>query len=343
MKKPVKHITGNEASALLSCGEGQGGVSNSLSCGEGRGEVCLIRFDWAMKRLLRQKANYVVLEGFLTVVLGEKVKIVSIEDSESNQANAKDKFNRVDIIVKNDIGQILIVELQSSDESDYFLRMLYGVSKAITERMNKGDKYHNVSKVYHINIVYFKLGEGKDYVYKGITEFRGIHLNDVLQLTQEQKDFFVKKKRKNVRDVKDLYPEYYILCVEDFDDVAKSSLDEWIYYLKNDAVLPGSKAPGLKEVQEALVYSKLDGQEKRDYDHYVKQRNYEENAIQTAIFKGEFKARKEMEGVFAEKDQKITELTQHLENERRKSQELQAKLDELNKNHKTLNHKPETQ
>ena len=30
-----------------------------------------IRFDWAVKRLLRNKANFGVLEGFLTVLLGE--------------------------------------------------------------------------------------------------------------------------------------------------------------------------------------------------------------------------------------------------------------------------------
>ena len=32
-----------------------------------------IRFDWAIKRLLRQKANFDVLEGFLTVFLGERI------------------------------------------------------------------------------------------------------------------------------------------------------------------------------------------------------------------------------------------------------------------------------
>lgn len=37
-----------------------------------------IRFDWAIKRLLRQKANFGVLEGFLTVFLGEEVKIIEI-------------------------------------------------------------------------------------------------------------------------------------------------------------------------------------------------------------------------------------------------------------------------
>lgn len=43
-----------------------------------------IRFDWAIKRLLRQKANFGVLEGFLTVFLGEKVTIDEILESESN-------------------------------------------------------------------------------------------------------------------------------------------------------------------------------------------------------------------------------------------------------------------
>ena len=44
-----------------------------------------VRFDWAIKRLLRQKANFDVLEGFLTVFLGEKVTILEILESESNQ------------------------------------------------------------------------------------------------------------------------------------------------------------------------------------------------------------------------------------------------------------------
>ena len=55
-----------------------------------------IRFDWAIKRLLRQKANFGVLEGFLTVFLNEPIKIIDILESEgraegraegSNQAN----------------------------------------------------------------------------------------------------------------------------------------------------------------------------------------------------------------------------------------------------------------
>lgn len=40
-----------------------------------------IRFDWATKRLLRQKANFGVLEGFLTVFLNEPIKIIDILES----------------------------------------------------------------------------------------------------------------------------------------------------------------------------------------------------------------------------------------------------------------------
>jgi len=251
----------------------------------------LIRFDWAMKRLLRQKANYTVLEGFLSVLLNEAVKIINMKESESNKESALDKYNRVDILVENSQGELFIIELQNSEEADYFLRMLYGVSKAIAEHISAGDPYSRIRKVYHINIVYFKLGQGKDYVYYGTTEFRGIHRHDVLQLTEEQKDFFASENRKTVSEVKDLFPEYYILCVEDFNNVAKDRLDEWIYYFKNNSIPDGFTAPGLDEARERLQYDHLSEQEKRDYNHHLKQRQYERNAINTATRKGEAKGR----------------------------------------------------
>ena len=55
-----------------------------------------IRFDWAMKRLLRNKASFSVLEGFLTTLLNEKIKIHKLLESESNQEDEFDKYNRVD-------------------------------------------------------------------------------------------------------------------------------------------------------------------------------------------------------------------------------------------------------
>jgi predicted transposase/invertase (TIGR01784 family) len=259
----------------------------------------LIRFDWAMKRLLRNKANYTVLECFLSVLLHEDISIVSISESESNKEDAKDKFNRVDILVENSSGELVIIELQNSYEVDYFLRMLYGVSKAITEYIGEGDRYGEVRKVYHINIVYFKIGEGKDYVYHGTTEFRGIHYDDLLHLTAEQKTFFAKE------NIKDLYPEYYILNVRDFDDVAKDSLDEWIYYFKNNAIPDNFTARGLAEARENLLYTSLSEAEKKNYDHHLKQTRYEQNAIEDSfeIGKAEGKTEGLAEGIAKEKEE----------------------------------------
>ena len=247
----------------------------------------LIRFDWAIKRLLRQKANYKVLEGFLTVVLNEEVKIINIKESESNQSSAIEKLNRVDILVKNKQGELIIIELQNSEEVDYFLRMLCRVSKTITEHISLGDIYSKLRKVYHINIVYFKLGQGKDYVYHGITEFKGLHCHDVLELTEEQKNFFAEPKRKNVHNIKDLFPEDYMLFIEEFNNVVKDSLDEWIYYFKNNQIPDSFTAPGLNEAKELLKYDLLSDQEKMDYEHHINQRLYEKGAIETALRKGE--------------------------------------------------------
>ncbi len=60
-----------------------------------------IRFDWAIKRLLRQKANFGILEGFLSELLKEDVKISEILESESNKEREDGKFNKIDILVKN--------------------------------------------------------------------------------------------------------------------------------------------------------------------------------------------------------------------------------------------------
>ena len=181
----------------------------------------LIRFDWAMKRLLRDKSNYVVLEGFLSTLLGEDLRICRFLESESNQEDATDKFNRADILVEDTRGRLLIVEVQNNRELDYFHRMLYGVSKTISEYINLGDAYDKVRKVYSINIVYFGLGQGKDYVYHGKTVFRGLHdPNDVLRLSARQQEIFIGK------DAGDIFPEYYVLRVNDFDRVAKTPLDE---------------------------------------------------------------------------------------------------------------------
>ena len=130
-----------------------------------------IRFDWAMKRLLRNKANFGVLEGFLTTLLGEPMKIQKLLESESNQEEEFDKYNRVDMLAENNKGELFLIEVQNNNEYAYFQRMLFGASKLVTEYINREEGYDHVRKVYSINIVYFALGSGADTVYHGMIEF----------------------------------------------------------------------------------------------------------------------------------------------------------------------------
>ena len=121
-----------------------------------------IRFDWAMKHLLRDKANFSVLEGLLTTLLNEKITIRRLLESESNQESEFDKYNRVDILAEDSKGTLILFEIQNNNEYAYFQRMLFGVSKLVTEYINRGEGYENIRKIYSVNIVYFALGSGSE-------------------------------------------------------------------------------------------------------------------------------------------------------------------------------------
>ena len=240
-----------------------------------------IRFDWAIKRLLRHKVDFVVVEGFLTSLLGEPLKIVEVLESEGNQKAADDKTNRVDVLVKDAKGRKIIIEIQNYFVDDYFQRMLYGASKVITEYIKRGDEYGGIGKVYSVNIVFFKLGQGEDYVYQGKTDFRGIHCHDILRLTKEQQRVFGVGA-----DAGDVFPEYFVLRVEDFDTVAKTPLDEWIHFLKTEEIPPDFSAPGLAEARERLHESKLTSAERSAYERHYKDLRIRNSEIKTAFRRG---------------------------------------------------------
>ena len=222
-----------------------------------------IRFDWAIKRLLRQKANFDVLEGFLTVFLNEKVKIMEILESEGNQVSADDKFNRVDIKAKNSKGEIIIVEVQNTSELYYLERILYGVAKAITEHIKLGNTYQEVKKVYSISILYFDLGRGSDYLYIGQNNFVGVHTKDHLVISTKEEGVIKPKYPAEI------FPTYYLVRVNNFNEVAKSPLEEWMRYLKEGVINEKTTAPGLREAREKLQYYSMSDAERYAYDEHV--------------------------------------------------------------------------
>ena len=246
-----------------------------------------IRFDWAVKRMLRDKANFAVLEGLITDLTGEVVKIEELLESEGNQERADDKFNRVDIKAKNAKGEIIIVEVQLTRQLYFLQRMLYGVSKAITEHIEIGNKYDKVKKVYSINILYFDLGKGSDYLYHGKTVFTGVHTNDRLEVNTKEAD------ELRMRVPEDIFPEYYIIRVNEFNSVATTPIEEWLDYLKNNRIKDDTSTPGLKEARQKLLYMTMSDKERRAYDAHMDDIMVQNDVLDTAKREGRAEGRAE--------------------------------------------------
>ncbi len=244
-------------------------------------------FDWAMKRLLRDKANFVVLEGFISTLLEKKIKIRRLLESEGNQNREDAKYNRVDLLAEDENGELMLVEVQGEPEFAYFQRILFGASKLVTEYINRGDNYENVRKVYSINIVYFDLGQGKDIVYHGKTEFRGVHSNEMLRLSPFQRQKFA------VDEVYQLFPEYYILKVNDFNRWSKVPLEQWIYFLSTSEIPEDADAPGLPEAREKLKLMNMSREEQIAYDRYWMNRAILRNTMTTARGEGKLEGLEE--------------------------------------------------
>jgi len=253
----------------------------------------IIRFDWAIKTILRDKANFDVLEGFLSAILRDDITVVQLIESESNQETDRQKFNRVDIMVLDGKGQHVIIEIQNELESDYLERLLFGTSKVIVENAKLGEPYQSIKKVISISILYFNLGRGDDYIYYGSTQFRGLNTNSPLiikkRLQMSEKRFVFKDK--NIE--KEIFPEYYLINVERFQDTINSDIDEWIYMLKNEEIPENFKAKNIDKARQKLKVQAMSDGERKSYERYLIDLARDIDMIETAREEGELKGRKE--------------------------------------------------
>jgi predicted transposase/invertase (TIGR01784 family) len=244
-------------------------------------ETKLIRFDWAMKTLLRDKANFDILEGFLSAVLRQDVTIIKILESESNVLDIDQKLNRVDILIQDQKQQYVIIEIQNCHVTAYLERILFGVSKVIVDNVKAGNDYRQISKVVSISILYFNLGLGEDYVFYGNTEFRGLHDNKPFVFRRQRAD-----KKFDKLESQEIFPEYYLINVERFADEMETDLDEWIYLFKHAALPPKCHAKNLESVGEKLNVLKMTSEERHRYDLYLMAMVNEQDAVETALNKG---------------------------------------------------------
>ena len=256
------------------------------------GKSRYIRFDWAAKYMLRNKADFAIFEGLVSVLVNDKVTIVELLDTESNKETKDDKYNRVDIKAKNSKGEIILVEIQQTREHDYLQRMIYGVAKAITEHISGGHPYKDVKKVFSINIIYFDLGQGDDYLYHGQATLTGVHTSDRLVLTDYERE------NLEMLTPEQVFPEYYVIRVNEFDkETINSWLEEWMDYLKNERIRPDTTAPGLQEARQRLNVMMMSDAERKQYEHDLDTMVRDTDVMKTQLLEAEIKGRKRGEEI----------------------------------------------
>ncbi|WP_455640167.1 hypothetical protein [Parabacteroides sp.] len=237
-----------------------------------------IRFNWAIKYLLCLEANFGVLEGFLSVLLNEKVEIIGLQQIESR---------RVDVKAKNSQEEIVLVEIQNMHEIHYFER-LYANTNAIAECVSQKEFCYGVKKMYSVNILYFNVGRGDDYLYHGQDIFTGVHTGNRLNIASRSIDAIIRQLPVEVS------PEYYLIRVYDYDQVAATPLDEWVEFLKSGYIRPDTTVPGLVEAREKFRFDRISYEDRHAYDEYQSVIMIQNDVLECARLEGRIQGRLEV-------------------------------------------------
>ena len=73
-----------------------------------------------------------------------------------------------------------------------------------------------------------------------------------------------------------------LLNVNNFDGVARNTLDEWISFLKNEEIKPGFKAKGLLQAKDRLDIMKLSDAERLAYSRYSDDLHYQASMVESS-------------------------------------------------------------
>ena len=231
----------------------------------------IISFDWALKYTLRDKANFDLLGGLFSSVLGREVKVEDLLESEGNKDYEDSKLIRLDIKARLDNRELAIIELQYKPEHHVFSRLLFYASKTLVEHVKIGSDYETLPKIYVICICNFSLGSSREHAYHGQHKFTGIYSKQELELSPGD------QRKLSLRLTDDVFPEYFIFSLTKFDGEAGDALGEWLYAIKTGKVQPSFRAPGIQQAATRLDLLQMDAQERERYEEFQYNQRIEKN------------------------------------------------------------------
>jgi len=263
-------------------------------------ERTIISFDYAIKDILRDKANFDILSGFLSELLEKPVVVQEVLESEGGTSDPDGKINRLDLKAKIDDGELAVFEIQYFDQVDFLGKVLFNACKAVVEQVSSG-KMFDIKKVYSINIAYYGMDATDEYLFVAtLSEFKGVHFDEAIPFSQNLDPL------SNVP--KDIHPEYFLILPRKFEDddernkkgkkvqpkkPKKSKFDEWVYVLKNSSVKSDFTAAGIQAAGEKLNVLKMTPEQRAEYERNKIRDMSQKSQLYTAEVKGRVEGRAE--------------------------------------------------
>lgn len=244
-----------------------------------------------MKSLLRNKANFSILEGFLTALFkrfdeANDIKVIAVLESESNKEEKDNRSSRVDLLAEDEKGAQILVEVQKEKDLNWIDRVLFSSSRIIVDNLGVGDPFQEIKKVVTITIAYFPFSDAIDpaYCYKG--KFIGSE-GHTLNMTIEQKNEETKQIEKIDKSKK--IPIHYFINVWGFKDQIHCDLDEWVYLFKHSSVKKEFHSKNIHTAEEKLKVTHMSPEERRSYNRFLITKKTKESELQTALSDAEIK------------------------------------------------------
>src|SRR3990167_1916439 len=96
------------------------------------------------------------------------------------------------------------------------------------------------------------------------------HNHNVLLLGENEQKAYGPEKTPS-----DIFPEYYLIKVNQFNKQIKDKFDEWVYFLKTETIHPNFSAQGIKSAAKKLDILALTPEERKAYERYEENSHYE--------------------------------------------------------------------
>ncbi|MGX6959690.1 MAG: hypothetical protein ACIPMY_00135 [Rickettsia endosymbiont of Pentastiridius leporinus] len=123
----------------------------------------------------------------------------------------------------------------------------------------------------------------KNSMYHGKTIFRELDKKHPI-------DLHIEDMGGRIFDAYNVFPEYFVISVPNFNYIVKDELDEWLYAVKHSEVKEDFKSPYMKKVAERLNILKMTIKEQIIYRAYMnksfKERDYIVSAEEKGLEKG---------------------------------------------------------